>query len=68
MQCTPERVAKVSAACKYLLRGPLITGREFERLAGHLTFVLLVCRPAISILRHIYIYVPKDNDCGLSVV
>ena len=51
---TQSRFWKVHQSLLYVERGGLIGPREFERLLGHVIFVLMLRRPLLSILHHSY--------------
>ena len=57
---TPKRRHKIQQACRWLARRPRVTGEKLERIIGHIVFVLMTSRPALSILRHAYDFV-KDS-------
>lgn len=51
---TPRRRGRLAAALRWLSRYPRVCGREIERLVGHVIFVFLGNRLALSVLRHAY--------------
>ena len=55
---TKARLARLRGALRRVAGGRrLISGREMERIVGHCTFVLLLNRPLLSALNHVYSFI-----------
>ncbi|CAK0882535.1 unnamed protein product, partial [Prorocentrum cordatum] len=55
----PKRFWRLAMSLDYILKHPLLTGAELERLIGHLTYVLLLRREVLSLLSASYVFVSK---------
>ncbi|CAK0812042.1 unnamed protein product, partial [Prorocentrum cordatum] len=55
----PKRFWRLVLSLDYILKHPLLTGAELERLIGHLTYVLLLRREVLSLLSASYVFVGK---------
>ncbi|CAK0817574.1 unnamed protein product, partial [Prorocentrum cordatum] len=55
----PKRFWRLVMSLDYILKHPILTGAELERLIGHLTYVLLLRREVLSLLSASYVFVSK---------
>ena len=57
MVCKLERKWKLIKVLRWLGSAPLVSGKQMERAIGHATFVLMLRRPLLSILRDVYMFI-----------
>ena len=62
---TRERLAKLRGSLRRIIAGRPISGRDMERVLGHLTFSLLLCRPLLSVLSCVYVFIVQSYDVGV---
>ena len=53
---TQQRLWRLTQALRACHSGRYMSGRDMERLVGHLTFVLLLSRLSLSLLDHVYVF------------
>ena len=51
---TPQRISRIYNGLQPLIRGRPTSGKELERVLGHVTFVLLLRRPLLAALNRCY--------------
>ena len=54
---TTKRIIRTRKALLWLARRPRVTGREVERIVGHLCLLLLTDRSTLSILCHLHTFI-----------
>eukprot|EP00971_Amphidinium_carterae_P349654 6491135-Amphidinium_carterae.1 len=57
---TRKRVWKLKLVLQTVLQKGILRGRDLEKIVGHATFVLLLQRPALSILSAVYAFITKN--------
>ena len=58
----PVRHRALVTATVSLLRQPMIVGRELAVIAGGWTWVMLLCRPSLSIMKHTYRFIDRHME------
>ena len=46
----PEKLARLVLACDYIAQKPYITGRQLQRIVGHVTYAAMLVRPLLAVL------------------
>ena len=58
----PDRARRSQSAFRWLARGPVVTGKQVERLLGHFTAEASFSREVFSIPRALYTFVQSSYD------
>ena len=64
---TPTRMRRLRGGILRIINGRPVSGRDLERVLGHITFVLLLNRPLLAVLNHIYAFVERHYQQTLRV-
>ena len=60
---TRERVWRIRTGLREILKRGRASGRQIERLVGHMTFVSLCRRESLSVLGEVYTFIRRNYDC-----
>ena len=58
----PLRHSALVTATVSLLRQPMVVGRSLAVIAGGWTWVMLLCRPSLSVMKHVYRFIDRHME------
>ena len=67
LAATPERDSNLDQALSAIISGHPINANDMQRVVGHLTCRMLLCRPLLSCLKSLYSYINAGVICRRAV-